>query len=69
MLERFFVKPQTIDRIMDCWLGPQIEQYVKALCERAYTPRSIYRRVPVLVKFAVGSADLLPEIVGAEQIR
>ncbi|MFC3320436.1 tyrosine-type recombinase/integrase [Mesorhizobium cantuariense] len=56
MLERLFVKPQTVDRIMDCWLGPQIEQYVKALCERAYTPRSIYRRVPVLVKFAAFTA-------------
>lgn len=56
MLERFFVKPQTVVRIMDSWLGPQIEQYVKALCERAYTPRSIHRRVPVLVKFAAFTA-------------
>lgn len=30
-----FVKPQTVDRIMDCWL---------------------YRRVPVLVKFAAFTA-------------
>lgn len=47
----FFVKPQTVDRIMDCWLGLQIEQYVKALCERAYiaskhlSPRSHPREV------------------------
>ena len=52
MLERFFVKPQTVDQIMDFWLGPQIEQYVTALVDRAYTPRSIHRRVPLLVKFA-----------------
>lgn len=56
MLERFFVKPQTVDRIMDCWLGPQIEQYVTALVDRAYAPRSIHRRVPLLMKFAVFTA-------------
>jgi site-specific recombinase XerD len=56
MLERFFIKPQTVDRIMDCWLGPQIEQYVTALVDRAYAPRSIHRRVPLLMKFAVFTA-------------
>lgn len=52
MLERFFVKPQTVDGIMGCWLGSQIDQYVAALCERGYAVRSIYRRVPILTKFA-----------------
>ncbi|NSY39778.1 tyrosine-type recombinase/integrase [Leisingera sp. ANG59] len=56
MLERFFVKPHTIDRITECWLGPQIEQYVTALADRAYAPRSIHRRVPLLVKFATFTA-------------
>ena len=56
MLERFFFKPQTVDRIMGCWLGPQIEQYVAAMCERGYAPRSIYRRVPILTKFAMFTA-------------
>lgn len=56
MLERFFVKPQTIDRITECWLGPQIEQYVTVLAGRAYAPRSIHRRVPLLVKFAAFTA-------------
>ncbi|MFH1342361.1 MAG: site-specific integrase [Pseudomonadota bacterium] len=52
MLERFFVKPQTVDRIMGCWLGSQIDQYVTALCEQGYAVRSIYRRVPILTAFA-----------------
>ncbi len=52
MLERFFLKPQTIDRIMGCWLGPQIELYVTILCEQGYSPRSILRRVPILTEFA-----------------
>jgi integrase/recombinase XerD len=52
MLERFFVMPKTVDRIMACWLGPQIDQYVAALCEQGYAARSIYRRVPILTAFA-----------------
>lgn len=52
MLERFFVKPQTVDRIKDCRLGPQIELYVTALCEQGYAARTIYRRVPILTAFA-----------------
>ncbi|MFK0167087.1 site-specific integrase [Rhizobium sp. NPDC090279] len=56
MLERFFVKPQTVDRIKDCWLGPQIDQYVTVLCEQDYASRSIYRRVPILTKFAAFTA-------------
>ncbi len=28
MLERYFVKPQTVDRIRASWIGPEIEQYV-----------------------------------------
>ena len=43
MLERFFLKPQTVDRIMGCWLGPRIELYVTALCE-AWTQRTAMLR-------------------------
>lgn len=56
MLERFFVKPQTVDGIIGCWLGSQIDQYVAALCERGYAVCSIYRRVPILTKFAAFTA-------------
>ena len=52
MLERFSLKPQTVDRIMGCWLGPRIELYVMALCEQGYSARSIIRRVPILMEFA-----------------
>jgi integrase/recombinase XerD len=52
MLERFFLKPQTVDRIMGCWLGQSIELYAAALCETGYSARSILRRVPILVQFA-----------------
>ena len=52
MLERFFLKPQTVDRIMGCWLGQNIELYAATLCETGYSARSILRRVPILVQFA-----------------
>ncbi|MGD0109846.1 MAG: site-specific integrase [Rhodopila sp.] len=51
MLERFFVKPQTVDRIRGSWLGSNIEFYVTELCEKGYSARSIYRRVPLLMQF------------------
>ena len=28
MLEQYFSKPDTVDRIRDCWLGEPIERYV-----------------------------------------
>ena len=51
MLQRFFLKPQTVDRIMGCWLGSRIELYVTALCEQGYSARSVIRRVPILTEF------------------
>ena len=51
MLERYFVRPQTVDRIRASWLGETIEQYVTWLSERDYSPRCVHSRVPVLVSF------------------
>ena len=52
MLESFFLKPQTVDRIMGCWLGQNIELYAAMLIETGYSARSLLRRVPILVQFA-----------------
>jgi integrase/recombinase XerD len=51
MLEHYFVLPDTIDRIRGCWIGQPIEKYVSWLAEKRYTARSIYRRVPILMRF------------------
>ena len=51
MLEKYFVKPQTVDRIRAAWIGPEIERYVAWLAERGYGARSVLRRVPLLVAF------------------
>ena len=39
MLEEYFVKPQTIDRVRGSWIGPQVESYVTWMAERSYRHR------------------------------
>ncbi len=51
MLERYFVRPQTVDRILTSWIGSEIERYVVWLAERGYSSRCVLRRVPLLVAF------------------
>jgi integrase/recombinase XerD len=51
MLERYFVRPDTIDRIRASWLGDPIERYVVWLTERGYSPKNVWRRVPLLMHF------------------
>ncbi len=51
MLETYFIKPQTVDRIRASWIGPEIEHYADWLAEQGYSARTILRRVPMLVSF------------------
>ncbi|MGH8629587.1 MAG: site-specific integrase, partial [Burkholderiales bacterium] len=51
MLERFNVRPQTVDRIRASWIGSAVEQYVTWLTDRGYAARNVFRRVPILVHF------------------
>lgn len=51
MLEDYFIKPQTVDRIRASWIGPEIERYVDWLSGHGYRARNVPRRVPVLVAF------------------
>ena len=51
MLERYFIKPQTVDRIRGNWLGSAIERYVEWLQQEGYAARNVYRRVPMLCHF------------------
>lgn len=51
MLERYFVRPATVDRIRASWIGVPIEQYVTSLADKGYAARNVFRRVPVLVWF------------------
>ncbi|MGO9835094.1 MAG: site-specific integrase [Polyangiaceae bacterium] len=51
MLERYFARPRTWDRIRGSWIGPAIEKYVDWLEERHCAQRTICYRVPVLEQF------------------
>jgi hypothetical protein len=51
MLERYFVKPDTLDRLRASWIGEPIEQYVTWLHEHGYAARNVFRRVPLLWQF------------------
>jgi integrase/recombinase XerD len=51
VLETFFAKPQTVDRVRASWIGPEIERYVVWLAEQGYHARTVWHRVPVLVAF------------------
>lgn len=51
MLERYFIRPDTIDRIRSSWIGDAIEKYVTWLSEHAYKARCVHHRVPLLMAF------------------
>lgn len=53
MLEHFFVKPATIDRIRNSWLGSQIDSYLEWLEANGYARPTILRRLLHLYHFAV----------------
>jgi integrase-like protein len=52
MLEDYYVKPSTIDRIRSSWLAPQIESYLEWLQAHGYSRLVVYRRLPLLFHFA-----------------
>jgi len=51
MLEQYFVKPSTIDRIRGSWIAAEIETYVTWLAGHGYSEKSIWRRVPIVFAF------------------
>ena len=51
MLERYYVRPVTVDRIRASWIAPAIEQYVSWLAEQRYASKTVSRRIPLLVAF------------------
>lgn len=52
MLEHYFTRTATINRIRNAWLGEAIERYVVWLHEHGYAAHSILARVPLLVQFS-----------------
>jgi site-specific recombinase XerD len=52
MLEDYYVKPSTIDRVRASWLAPQMESYLEWLQTHGYSRLVVYRRLPLLFHFA-----------------
>lgn len=48
MLERYFVRPTTVDRIRGSWLGEPLDRYVTWLTEPGYAAKNVLHRVPVI---------------------
>src|SRR5258707_2673290 len=51
MLEQYFVKPATIDRIRGSWIAAEIETYLAWLAGQGYSTKSIWRRIPMAFAF------------------
>ncbi len=51
MLEQYYVRPVTVDRVRTSWIAAAIEQYVNWLAERRYSRSTVSRRIPLLVAF------------------
>ena len=51
MLETYFVKPETVDRLRGSWIATEIESYAKWLVDHGYSTKSIWRRVPIAFRF------------------
>ena len=51
MLERCFVRPETLSQIHSSWMGQAIEQYDAWLCDRGYREGTLATRVSLLMRF------------------
>lgn len=51
MLEEYFVKPTTVDRLRGSWIAGQIEAYVVWLAEHGYSRSCVLSRVPIVFEF------------------
>jgi integrase/recombinase XerD len=47
MLERYFLRPATVDQVRASWIVEPSEQYVAWLTERGYGARNVHARVPI----------------------
>jgi integrase/recombinase XerD len=66
MLEQYFVKASTIDRIRACWLAPQIERYVEWMHAEGYRDRNVFSRVPLLCHFSdFAKQNGVTDLIGA----
>jgi site-specific recombinase XerD len=51
MLERYYIRPKTLDEIRSSWIAGPIEEYVEWLSKQGYAARNVFHRVPLLRHF------------------
>lgn len=51
MLDRYYIRPSTVDRIRANVAGAYIEHYVDWMRSQGYADRNVFKRVPVLCQF------------------
>jgi site-specific recombinase XerD len=51
MLEDYFLKPKTLDRIRQSWIAESIEKYVTWMEVQGHASQTIHHHVPLLVSF------------------
>lgn len=51
MLEKYFVKPTTVDRIKQSWIIESIEKYLEWTEKEGHSSQTIHRHIPLLVSF------------------
>jgi site-specific recombinase XerD len=51
MLESYFVKPTTIDRLNKSWIAQSIEEYVRWLVDQGHAGTTVRQRIPLLFNF------------------
>lgn len=72
MLDRYYLRPETTDRVSASWIADAIKQYVAWMTEREYRPSTVRSRVPLVFRFGefarsqgAMSIDELPSHVDA----
>ncbi len=64
MLEKYFLKPSTIDRLRGSWIANEIEAYVAWLAEQGYSSRVVFCRVPTGFAFGEFAWERGARVVG-----
>jgi len=57
MLEQYYVRPDTVDRVRSSWIGEAVEKYVAWLADRGYSSRTVCRRILILIRFGRFARD------------
>jgi len=57
MLEQYYVRPKTVDRVRSSWIGEAVEKYVAWLADHGHASRTICRRIPILIRFGQFAHD------------